>query len=877
MRNKYTWKLGQWWRRQHVRLALCLIWLLGCMAASALGAFSPLDDAWRHLLLRVHATYASPPENVLMVALDEDYLEESGPSPYPLSNLIEALAVLTPHAPLVLVSTQAGSLWSGRADEQALCSQHRVLYHGSSRPVWLPKGCDFLEVPNKAPWFDAPLFSGKPHVDEALWIAVSQRLGTRLEHRPGHIAYSALPPVLAMQGLLETSEQGSLVGGRVVWIAPTAHRPRYALPSGLEATRDHVRAHDLAILLDDDVWVRTPRELVWLCAFLALGLAATMSQRRRLLAEYGAITVGWALFSAAMMLGVHNVLAPWMPVVVGWGGVALLRVVPPRMSDLRVDVRSRLLEVTRSVNADRAHLLTREQIFWQESLQRAYTLLEQVEHSMIAELPEGSWWIVPRAYVGMDESDIIERRRDIRREPYETPLQMRRGVVISRQFLRDEELDVILSPLMVGDRVLGFWMLATPKGQGRQVLNGQGTRIKQLSTQLAREIAWRRLEARQALRAATATGGVDLLIDESLLTLEQLSLQKQVLEQIVEGAQVGLMLVSLLGEVIFSNEIMSLHLGGELEEAMRQPGLEATISLVYPDAEQVSQIIRETLLGTSHTWERVLVASDDDPLGGRTFEFTLTPVQSKGAEQVESFLLTSHDVTQLTQRDVQRAAMLRLFNARSGGAAASIRGYVEVLEQSTSLSKAEKRVVERLADAARQLDRQIDDMLGVLEPEAARADRQIPVNLEFVLGTFLRQHSRRQKVFEVSWPGGEARSDLYIVRAQPDVLQQALRLLFEEFDAWRSEEMLVHITVKRHKNQTISLTLELPESTLPQSLLRELTDKGRQDQYSPSIKRARQMLESMEASLEIVQASRAGEEQGAVLRAQIVLVEVPGT
>jgi hypothetical protein len=844
MRSKYSWKFGQWWSRQHVRLALCLVWLIGCMGASALSAFSPLDDAWRHTLTMLESSYAVPSERVLMVAVDHAYLERRGPPPHPLDDLARAIEHVRPHAPLVLIYTEAGALWHGDLPASALCGDASVLYYGPARPEWLPASCEFILTPPHPPAF-ALFVPDSMGADDVLWRAVARRLSRKTSSpRPGFMTYSALPPVLAMQGLLNASQHDMWVGGRVVIVAPDAYRATYTLPSGLEATREHIRAHALATLLDDALLDMTPRELVWLCAMLALALAAIMSARRHMLREYLVLSLVWLLVSVVLMLGLLHFLPPFMPLIVGWGGVVILRLVPARMSDLRVDVRSRLLEVTRSVNADRAHLISREQVFWQESLQRAHALIEGASSSMIAELPEGSWWIVPRAYQRMSEGDIVERRRDIRREPYETPLQMRRGVVISRRFLEDEALDVILAPLSHGDRVLGFWMLATPAGSGRALLSSHGARIKQLAAQLAREIAWRRLEARQQIRAATATSGVDVLVDEALLTLEQLSLQKEVLEQIVDGAQVGLMLVSLLGEVVFSNDIMSLHVGGVLDEAMQQSGLEATLSQLYVGELEISEVISATLAGQLHAWE---LHMHDEERAARTLSLTLSPVRGANAEQVESVLITSHDVTQLTERDEQRAAMMRLFNARSVDAASTIQGYVEVLAQSTSLSKGERRVVDRLSKSVEQLDAQVQDMLGVLEIGEAQA-RTIPVNLRFAVGTFLRQRRAQQDHIEVSWPDEE----LLIVRAEPDALQKTLRLLFEELEEWRAEGTSVSIAVVRSAPHII-LTLELGQSTLPQSLLREVTDEGQQDQYSPSIQRARALLEGMDATLELVE------------------------
>lgn len=821
--RRSTWKLRQWWSRQYIRLGVCVLWCLLCLLAERLGAFEGLHDTTLTTITSLERARTSPPPTRVLVvdwaSIDPSRRGEDA------SAIITHLARASRY---VIVDLQTLELPSAALWQALPCDPSRILYYAPQRPDALPSTCPFAPIGREALSPDA-LYDASQSASRHIWSRLEVITGKPLGQARGHLWFGAFSPILSAQVMREEKMQhDALVEDRIVWITRDQGEMLHEVAPGVSASRELARAQELVNLIEERLLVPSSSLLELLTALLLLLFAASISAEprglRKLLVTSAALLVVSGLFIAWLDFWLQ--LA--MPLCVAWGGVVILRILPPRISELQVDVRMRLLDVTRSVNAERAHLMTREQHFWDSSLSRAMSLMggDEILSGMIAELPDGSWWITPRAFFQMTEKEIFERRRDIRREPYETPVLMQRAVLSSRQFLQDESLDVILSPLYHGNRLMGFWMLATSPQAGRATLARYGERIKQVSRQLAREIAWRRIEARQQRKADVQ--GVDQLVDEALLTLEQISLQKEMIEHVVQGTQVGLLLVSLLGEVLFSNEFILLQAPGRVERAMRGENLEEVLAVFVEDerVDVARAFIDVALRGEVQSWR--ISGQDGDTLS--VLEFTLAPVKDAGRAQVESLLLTSHDVTGLMEAEFERTRLLQTFYTSTTDTVESMERYAQILSQSTSLSRAEQRVVERLTRSTTSLVSQMASISSVLAALDASGDgtteRQIPVSMTYALKRFVRQHQLAAPAFTLDH--GEDASELFIVLAQPELLQRAFGLLWSELDAWRAEDASVQVRCQRQA-RVILLEWVLTASALPGSVLQSIARMQEQE------------------------------------------------
>ena len=815
--RRYTWKLKQWWSRQYVRLGVCVVWCALCLLAEHLGALDGIHHTTHAAITSLErAGLSHPPEKVLVVdwaSLDPARRHEDA---------VEAVHRLTQASRHVIVDLQTldmpPPLWA-----RLPCDPSRQLYYAPRRPDALPAGCPFALIGREAVAPDA-LYDSSSSASASLWAHMARMTGKPLDAQRGYLWFGSLPPVLSAQVMLqEETQHDALVEDRIVWLTRDEGEMLHDVASGVRISREMLRAQELVNLVEGRLLLPSSLLLELLVGVALLLFAASISAEPKGLRKLVFASATLLLTSVGFIAWLDLWLQLAMPLSMAWGGVVILRLVPPRISELQVDVRMRLLDVTRSVNAERAHLMTREQHFWDTSLARAMSLLEgdEIISGMIAELPDGSWWIAPRAFFGMTEQQIFERRRDIRREPYETPMLMQRAVLSSRQFLQDASLDVILSPLYHGNRLMGFWMIATEPQAGRTTLTRHAERIKQVSRQLAREIAWRRIEARQQRKAAVQ--GVDQLVDEALLTLEQLSLQKEMIEHVVQGTQVGLLLMSLLGEVLFSNEFIASQASDRVERAMRAENLEAVLA-VFVEGERVDvarAFIDVALRGEVQSWR--LSRQEGEAL--RVLEFSLAPVQDVGRAQVESLLLTSHDVTGLMEAEVERTRLLQTFYTSTTDTIESMERYAQILSQSTSLSKAERRVVDRLGRSTSSLVTQMEAVSSVLsavdDPAGGHAssERQIPVSLSYALKRFVRQHQLAAPGFSLEL--GEDAAELHIVLAQPELLQRVFVLLWRELDAWRAEDASVQVHCQRRAG-SILVVWVLTASALPGSVLQSI-------------------------------------------------------
>ncbi len=98
-------------------------------------------------------------------------------------------------------------------------------------------------------------------------------------------------------------------------------------------------------------------------------------------------------------------------------------------------------------------------------VQRFVTQHLNLSRSILLELPTGTQHLVEVASAGCSIDDIVERRRDHRREPFKQALAARQATQLGSQFLQqsdDAEIEY-LTPLLHAGQVVGYWYAAVDR------------------------------------------------------------------------------------------------------------------------------------------------------------------------------------------------------------------------------------------------------------------------------------------------------------------------------------------------------------------------------------------------------------------------------
>jgi hypothetical protein len=214
-------------------------------------------------------------------------------------------------------------------------------------------------------------------------------------------------------------EQGdvpaSVFTGKVVVVGLTslAHRDLLATPVGA-LTSPEIICHALAMLVDGRRWYEPSMMLRALGLVLVLGASALVLR---------GTTPAQALVRAASLAAVLLLadLLTFSQGLVRWGVATELIAVVAMVIGHWYLSQKRSAVIVETVSDHITEQLEIEPVaapadaFWEDmaELVRAYLKVEFT--GVITELPSGAWHLERRAFIGMTEADILERRLDIRR------------------------------------------------------------------------------------------------------------------------------------------------------------------------------------------------------------------------------------------------------------------------------------------------------------------------------------------------------------------------------------------------------------------------------------------------------------------------------
>lgn len=812
--RRWRWQVRGWWQAQRRRVVVTLALGLLCLLIGAAGGGSWLDEALRQAAYLARGERATT-QSVVVVTLDEVFAEARGPAPYEAA-LIEELVgrVEGDGARLVAVYAGAGLAW-GEAQTVRGCSD-AVLYYAEVRPRWLGSGCEFWRLtpeelepgPRARVWREGGA--------RTLVGYLAERAGYEVGARDAvGVNFSGGMPRLSGANLEEAGFVEGLFRGRVVFVVPDVPGgvERAGTPYG-EVAREVVRAEAVATIADDAGLMQPPGQgpLGLVLGLLAGAWAAT--RRASLLRLAGALMLAWG----AVFAGLYGGLAiQGAGLVVGaLVGFAVVHFVPATRRARGREVQALLANAVKEATSRRGGSAGSGEAFWSELLARAGAVLG-VETMSLGELGQGSWWISFRAHLGLDDDAIAEMRRDVRRSPYRQAYE-RRSLQVVRGYVREADLETVMVPLVVRERVVGFWMLHTPSAAA--FVEARRAAIERVARQLADEIVWRWMEHGVPEVMAREMDRADAMVGAALAAMEHLELDRRALEDVSENAQVGLMLANLFGEVTFENEAMRRLLEGQERGQGGIYGLIARHS--EEDETSVARRIDEVLSGGEaqrFRWE-------PDEEGGRLVEICVSAVwrEEMGRRVVRGLVLTALDVSSAVEGAREKLNLIRVVNTRAADLLSVVSGYTNVLSMSSGLGTAERTLVEGLEEAIAELGRVVDDFQGVLKPPQD-VQATMPLSVQYVVREALRGASTQTELTGVRV---DVPTEPMIARGHPESIQKAIRLMIQDSAELVPDQVQIEVTVHQEGEQT-RIRVHVPNVMIPTSLLQRLLEGGEGD------------------------------------------------
>lgn len=315
---------------------------------------------------------------------------------------------------------------------------------------------------------------------------------TALGHRraqPLDIAYLANPPTVPAHRVASGEIIASTFRDRVVLVGSKAGPLAVGMPTPAGAlSAAELQLHAVATALGGAASTVVGLPGRALAAVLALLLLLGLEHLRP--RSVGVVAVG----GVALLAGGGAALGVWW----GWYlpptlpllgvGVALAVIADRRASAL--DAQIARLATWADREATRAAAATALDPW--PGFATASRALVEAHSTLLAELPAGTWHLEFRASAAVALTDIVEPRRDVRRDPYRDAYARQRPSWATRELVRvDGGVRTLVVPLVGMNQVLGMWFVNYPADATVAAPTLQ--RIEQLARQLAATLLARRV------------------------------------------------------------------------------------------------------------------------------------------------------------------------------------------------------------------------------------------------------------------------------------------------------------------------------------------------------------------------------------------------
>ncbi len=383
------------------------------------------------------------------------------------------------------------------------------------------------------------------------------------------------------------------------------------------------------------------------------------------------------------------------------------------------------------------------------------------------------------------ETDILEKRRDYRREPYSTAIAENRPIPLNRAFLEvREQEDQYLVPLRYGNEILGFWAFGIRSEKARAM-----PRFLAVADQFSAEIG-RLLHQRSQWQASRETEsstinrylrleGASVAGGPFSETVRLLVRRMEALEWVLNGVETPIAAYDIFGQIMHINEAMS-GLLTEHEIRFHDMGaLDLLAALSAKDSDYARSVFQHVALGGEPI---SLIAS----LGGQQSRFLLNiaplaragdePERAGGGVEMQGMIFQLSDISPLKAPIEMREQSLQRVVAR-------LRNDMESMMLAKSLLDDEKQPKTALAQAIQILKAKIEETVEMMD-QAQRfmaeddVDRLVcyPIDpiapLRSAIATVEAQAAERQITIKTSVP-----QLISLVLAQPDELSGILTVV----------------------------------------------------------------------------------------------------
>jgi hypothetical protein len=617
------------WLRRLARLrpaaAITALVMVLVYVMSVIGIDTALDARARRFFYDMRGR-RPPSASVLFVAIDQDTAHEWGGGPWTwerydaligkiLAGNPELIAVLEP-GPRVIA--EAGEL---PPDLVAAIDDGRLLMPVPTFGFGQPRvSLDASGVVEAVDLGSASALEGPTITAE-----IVRRLGGRPATGRLGVNFIGPPdalPTLPAHHVARGEVPAKTFEGRVVVIGMRGERFTANVPTPVgPMSPAEVHAHALHGLVEHVTWRRLPFGvevgLVLFCAGAAvIGLRRARSP---ILATITLIAVALLVVTLAYWLFARHaielgVAAPLSALALGAVGGLLLE-----RHDAQRDVTELRRTVARRIGAQRDEDLAAPHDRFVDALRSYFT----VESTVWAELPPGRWHLDLAGWWGAGPDAVLERRRDVRRDPWRQPYASHRPEWSNRAFLKDDSQKTLIVPLVAFGRLHGFWILNVKKDV--QISDAQLRLLTALTNQLALE------RERRLTRPEAEGGGVALgstLVDAVHAVHNESLRLGQIHDRhlaVLEHLPVGVLVASLWGQVEYSNQAMRRFLVGAGMDTPDDLGLvELLQRLTGVDAGAVRDVVRELASGGAAVRLEARVA---DAVQAQRYELVLARVR----------------------------------------------------------------------------------------------------------------------------------------------------------------------------------------------------------------------------------------------------------
>lgn len=410
----------------------------------------------------------------------------------------------------------------------------------------------------------------------------------------------------------------------VVGLTSRTHRDAIATPVGALTTPEIV-SHALAMLADGRRWY----EPSWLAralgtALVIVGLVLALRGASPLQALLRAVGIAVALVLLDLVLFTADLVC--------WGVANELLLVPTGLLVYWYRAQHSNAELIKTVSHQITEQVVEQQPlsgpaewFWRDMAELVRTYLDLEVTAVIAELPPGRWHLEPRAFMGMTEADIYERRRDVRRPPYRSAFLTQRLARCDRRFVTDTSRYTLAVPLAHQGRMYGMWLVSLMNDV--ELKPAELDAMEQLGFELGRSIAEAR-RAEQEARAAVDAGNVTSRLSRLLSGMEALGEDKQRVLDTFDALPLGLLIADMWGHVLQQNPAIQQRLAFEFPDGIPNNDLTGLLArITNQPLTGVHELLRAAVR-EGKTFQLRMQRSS-----GREATFLLMPMRTGGSDE----------------------------------------------------------------------------------------------------------------------------------------------------------------------------------------------------------------------------------------------------